>query len=150
MAHTQFDLQHITISFAYAAHLFELIISLKKTEVLHYPAPRQAHSPPRIIIEGTELNVIQQFTYLGSVISRDATINKEIDNRLAKASNPFFILFKHVWKNHNLQTQTKVKVYRAVVIPTLLYGAESCVIYCWFAFLLERFNQHYLHTILRI
>ena len=45
--------------------------------------------PPYISIDGTNLNAVEHFTYLGSVMSNDATISKDVDNRLSKA-NSFF------------------------------------------------------------
>ena len=64
-------------------------ISLKKTEGLYQPPPREAYSPPHIIIDGTNLNVVEHFTYLGSVISIDATVSEDLDNRLSKISSFF-------------------------------------------------------------
>ena len=40
---------------------------------------------PHISINGTDLNAVEHFTYLGSIISSDATISKDLDNRLSKA-----------------------------------------------------------------
>lgn len=62
------------------------------------------------------LNVVEHFTYLGSIISNDATVAKDVDNRLAKASNSFGRLQKRVWKSHFLRLSTKILVYKAVVV----------------------------------
>ncbi|WP_295438499.1 hypothetical protein, partial [Thiolapillus sp.] len=102
---------------------------LKKTEVLYQPPPREAYSPPHISIDGTNLNAVEHFTYLGSVISNDATVSKDLDNRLSKASSSFGRLSKRVWQSHSLRLSTKIQVYRAVVVPTLLYGEETWVLY---------------------
>ena len=75
--------------FSNAAKNFGLTISLKKTEVLCQPPPRMAHSPPHISIDGTNLNAVEHFTYLFSVISNNATVSKDLDNRLSKASSSF-------------------------------------------------------------
>ena len=45
---------------------------------------------------------------------------------------------------------TKVQVYRAIVVPTLLYGAETWVLYQKQIRLLERSHQCCLHCILGI
>ena len=103
--------------------------SLKKTEVLYQPSPRVAYSPPHISIDGTNLNAVEHFTYLDSVISSDTTVSKDLDNRLSKASSSFGRLSKRVWQSHSLRLSTKLQVYRAVVVPTLLYGAETWVLY---------------------
>lgn len=88
---------------------------------------------------------MNQFTYLGSVISNDPSITKDIDNRLSKANSAFVRLRKRVWDNHSLRLSTKIQVHRAAVLSTLLYGGES-----WVLRLLERFHQCCLRSILNI
>ena len=66
--------------------------------------------------------------YLGSVISNDATVSKDLDNRLSKANSSFGRLSKRVWQNHALRLSTRIQVYRAVVVPTLMYGAETWIL----------------------
>ena len=67
LAHTERALQHLVNRFSDAAKNFSLTISLKKTEVLYQPPPREAYTPPHISIDGTKLNAVEHFTYLGSV-----------------------------------------------------------------------------------
>ena len=150
VAHTERALQRITSCFADASRLFGLEVSLKKTEVLHQSAPHEEYRPPHISIGDTELKTTQQFTYLGCTISSDAKIDKEVDSRLAKANSSFGRLYKRVWNNKNLKSNTKIRVYRAVVLTTLLYGSETWVTYRSHIRLLERFHQRCLRTILNI
>ena len=53
--------------------------------------------PPLITIDGYQLNAVEHFTYLGSVIANDATTTKDVDNRIAKASSSFGRLQKRVF-----------------------------------------------------
>ena len=69
------------------------------------------------------------FIYLGSFISNDA-----------KASSSFGRLSKRVWQSHSLHLSTKIQVYRTVIVPTLLYGAETQVLYQKQIRLLKRFH----------
>ena len=126
---TEEALQYIVNRFCDAAENFSLTFSLKKAEVLYQPRPREACNPPDISIDGTNLNAVEHFTDLGSVISNDATVSKNIDNRLSKASSSFGRLSKRVWQDHSLLLSPKIQVYRAVVISTLTYGAETWVLY---------------------
>ena len=89
-------------------------------------------------------------TYLGSVISIDATATKDVESRLAKASISFGRPQKRAWKNHSLRIETEIKVYRAVVISTLFYGSEAWVLYRKHVNLLEQFHQRCLRSILGI
>ena len=89
LAHSEEALQHIINRFSIVAKNFGLIISQKKTEVLYQPSPREAYSRPHISIDGTNLNAVEHFTYLGNVISNDDTVSKDLDNRMSKASSSF-------------------------------------------------------------
>ena len=150
IAHSEAALQRQTECFAETAKLFGLQVSLTKTEVLFQPAPKEAFHQPHIRIEDTELKSVQQFKYLGCLISSDGKIDKDIENRLAKASCAFGRLQKRAWKNKHLKNATKISVYKAVVLTTLLYGSESWVFYQHHLRLLERFHQRCLRTILNI
>ena len=79
-----------------------------------------------------------------------ATVDKDIDNRLSKASSSFGHLSKRVWQNHALHIPTKIQVYRAVVLTSLLYGSETWVLHRRQIRLLERFQQHCLRSIMNI
>ena len=150
VAHTETALQRLVSCFADSAHLFGLEVSLKKTEVLYQPAPCEAYHPPHVSIDKTELNAVQYFKYLGSIISSDAKFEKEIDHRLSAANRAFGRLHKRVWSNKELRQETKINLYRAVVLTTLLYGSESWVTYSHHIRILERFHQRCLRTILQI
>ena len=127
-----------------------LEVSLKKTEVLYQPVPKETYCLPHITVGETELKAVQQFTYLRCTITSDTKINKEVDNRLAKANSAFGRLYCHVWSNKNLKIATTISIYRAVVLPTLLYGSETWVTYSHHLRLLERFHQRCLRSILNI
>ena len=86
MAHREYDLPIIVNKFAEASRLLGLTISLSKTEVLFQPAPAAVAHPPTISIDGTQLKMIDDFKYLGSVISCDGSFDKEISARICKAS----------------------------------------------------------------
>ncbi|KAI8495016.1 hypothetical protein Bbelb_270020 [Branchiostoma belcheri] len=150
VAHTEFAMQRVTSCFAEASELFGLEVSLKKTEVLHQPARRKEYCPPCIKIGEKPLKAVHQFTYLGSTITSDAKIDKEVDNRLAKANSAFGRLHSRVWKSKHLKKDTKISVYKAVALTTLPYGSESWVTYRHHLRLLERFHQRCLHSILNI
>ena len=148
-AHTQKALQCITSCFAESAQLFELEVSLKKTEVLHQPAPQEEYHAPHISIGETNLKSLQQFMYLCCTISSNVRIDGEINNILAKANCALGRLYKCVWNNiEHLKSKMKISVYRAVVLTTLQYGSESWVTY-WNHFkLLKRFHQRCIRTVL--
>ena len=93
---------------------------------------------------------MENFTYLGSVISSDATVTKDIDNRLSKAGSSFGVLSKTVWLSYSLRLSTKIHEYKAVNVPILLYGAETWVLCRKQLRLLELFHKRCLRSILGI
>lgn len=59
-------------------------------------------------------------------------------------------LRKRAFENRNLQARTKILVYKAVVLPTLLYGSEAWTTYSRHLNALEGYHQRCLKKILRI
>ena len=108
---------------------FQLIISTnistKKTEVVHPPAPGKPYSEPTITVNGQKLQVVDKFTYLGSTLSRAVHIDDEVTARTAKASVAFGRLRTNVWERNGIRLDTKLKVCKAVELPTLLYACET-------------------------
>ena len=76
-----------------------------------------------VITEGTEVELVEDFCYLGSNISRLGNCDKECTMRIGKASSVFGRLL-NIWKSKNISLPVKVKLYESLVISTLLYGAE--------------------------
>ena len=72
---------------------------------------------------------MESFTYLGSTLTRTATADTEVASRISKASSAFGRLKDSVWERRGISLQTKIKVYRAVVLTTLLYGSETWTVY---------------------
>ena len=80
-------------------------------------------------MNGQKLKVVDKFTYLGSTLSRAVHIDDEITARIAKASVAFGRLRANVWERNGIKLDTKLKVYKAVVLPTLLYACETWTVY---------------------
>lgn len=136
--------------FETACNNYGLTISTKKTEVMYQPSPGNPPAKPNITINGEQLNSVDSFTYLGSTLTTSATIDKEINNRIAKASAAFGRLRSKVWERRGISLKTKIKVYSAVVITTLLYACETWTVYKRHGRQLNRFHLNCLRKILHI
>ena len=95
-------------------------INIGKTKIMYTRAANETN----IKFDGEPLAVIQRFTYLGSAVNERANLDCEIGSRINAASRAFWKLRERVFDNHDLSLTTKLAVYRAIVIPTLLYGCE--------------------------
>ena len=70
-------------------------------------------------------DAVDQFTYIGSVIPWDGLCAHDVQSRISKASRVFGCLQAHVFRNRPLFLRCRRDVYVALVLTTLLYGAET-------------------------
>ena len=140
--HTEEALQRLIDRFALACDDFGLTISIKKTQVMG----QGTTAPPSIRIGGQVLNAVERFQYLGSTISSNLSLEPEISSRIAKVSAVMSKLHKRVWSNNNLTANTKMQVYKACVLSTLLYSSESWT----YAAQERRLNTFHLRCLRRI
>ena len=145
-SHQQDGLQRLMDKFSDACDLFGLTISQKKTQVMVQATP----APPCITVSGEELEIVHQFQYLGSTttdtLSLDIELSKYIDKSLTTVSK----LTRRVWENKHLTIPTKINVYKACIISTLLYDSESWTSYSTQEQKLQVFHLRCLHRILGI
>ena len=73
-----------------------------------------------IMVDGNKLNSVLEFTYLGSTISSNGCIDDVIQRGMAKTNASFGRLRQRLWNNHHV-SMVKGKIYRAIVLSTLLY-----------------------------
>lgn len=149
-AHTASDIQATLDLFNEAYKKLGLSLNIGKTKVLHQPAPRQPSNPSTIYVDGKPLEFVEHFPYLGSHLSQNATIDEEIQHRIHSASAAFFKLRQRVFENRDLRKSTKIMVYKAVVITSLLYCSETWTTYRRHVQTLESFHQRCLRQILGI
>ena len=103
-----------------------------------------------ILVDGQKLNSVPEFTYLGSTVTKDDRIDAEIQKRMAKASTSFGRLRQRLWNNHHVSIRVKGKIYRAIVISTLLYAAECWTLYRSHVKKLHAFMMRHLRSILHL
>ena len=101
-------------------------------------------------MNGQKLHVVDKFTYLGSTLSRPVHIDDEVTARTAKASVAFGRLRTNAWERNGIRLDTKLKVYKAVVLPTLLYACETWTVYQRHAKKLNHFHLSCLKKLLKI
>ena len=130
---------------------YDLTISIKKTEVVYQPAPGKPYKEPTITVKGQRLQGVDKFTYLGSTLSRVVHTDDEVNARIAKASAAFGRLRGSIWDRSGIRLDTKLKVYRSVVLPntTVLYACETWTVYQRHAKRLNHFHTSCLRKLLK-
>jgi len=117
-SHTPDGLQRQLDAISSAYSRAGLVVNSKKTEVLYLPS--DSSPPPTFYFSGDQLGLTEQFTYLGSIISSTCDLTVEIQHRVNLASASFGRLSKRVFTSCDLSTRTKLAVYNAICVSTLL------------------------------
>jgi hypothetical protein len=65
--------------------------------------------------------------YLGTLITTDNNTSAEINNRITLANRSYFGL-ANILKAKNITRKYKVIIYKALIKPVLMYGAETWVL----------------------
>ena len=149
-AHTGADLQNTLDAFSQAYKLLGLTVNVTKTKVIFQPAQPLTATAPNIDIEGTTLENVDRFPYLGSYISKSANIDVDIQHRIRCACFSYSRMKYLVFSERGFRTATKILVYKAVILTTILYGCETWVAYRRHVKVLEHVQQRILISILGI
>ena len=147
--HTQEELQSLVDCFSQACKDFGQAISLKKENV----TGQDTAALPVITIDDYshyEIDAACQFTYLGSTITDNLSLDAEIDNRIVKAASTLARLTARVWTSANLSLNTNMAIYNACIISTLLYGSETWTTYAGQERMLNTFHLRSIRRILGI
>ncbi|VDL97746.1 unnamed protein product [Schistocephalus solidus] len=117
---------------------------------MHRPPPSAEYNAPRINVNRAQLKNVETFAYLGSTLSRSTRIDDEVAQRISKAGQAFGRLQASVWNRHGSHLNTKLKMYKAVVLTTLLYGVEARTVYSNQTKKLNHFHLSCLRRILKL
>ena len=69
-------------------------------------------------------DVVEEFIYLGTAINANNDVSLEIKRRVTLANRCYFGLNKQL-RNRDLSRATKLTLYKTLILPVLLYGAEA-------------------------
>ena len=102
-----------------------LHINWNKTKIMAIDPSSIAVNSPVSLDSTTSIEVVKDFTYLGSVISSNGSLLPELQARLSKASSVIGRLNRHLWRKPNISRTTKQRIFNALVGSVVLYGAET-------------------------
>jgi hypothetical protein len=91
--------------------------------------PGSTHQPPaqqpqQIQLHQGSVQVVDKFKYLGSLLQPQGHLESELSRRIALAAASFTQLRQYLC-DQSLSMHTRILAYKAVVVPTLLYGAAE-------------------------
>ena len=101
-------------------------------------------------VGGGVTKMVNKFVYLGSCVSEDSEPSEEVSSHIGKASKAFGSLRQPIFRNQQMSVDTKRSVYKAVVMPILLYGSETWVVKSNSLNHLESFHNQCVRSILGV
>ena len=99
-----------------------LPISSKKTKIMavvHSPSPSPCPPPRHVSLKLGEQPeaVVEEFECLGSTITKDCNLDREVNMHISKASQTFTLLNQVLWSRSNIKTSTKCASSRVWSCP---------------------------------
>ena len=120
LSHSHQQMQEKTSELAAISSRVGLNIHKCKTKILKV----NAVSMEPVKLEGNEIDEVETFTYLVSVIDKHGGTDADVKARIGKARGAF-IQLKNIWSSKVLSLHTKIRLFNSNVKSVLLYGAET-------------------------
>lgn len=116
------ELQRMVHEFVKSAKMYNMEISTTKTKTLV-----AAREPKRckIVINDKIIEQVTKIDYLGIEISGCGDWKEGVRKQANKASRISGCLRDIVWRNKDMRTESKVRIYKSCVRPVLTYAIET-------------------------
>ena len=75
-------------------------------------------------IANSSIERVEQFKYLGKTLTNQNSIQEEIKSRL-KVGNACYYSVQNPLSSSLLSKKLKIKIYRTIILPVVLYGCET-------------------------
>ena len=102
-----------------------------------------------ITLDGTSMQDVNDFVYLGSKITTDGDSKVDFQARISKVTGAYAAL-RSIWRSSKISNHTNVRIFKSNVLGVLLYGAESWKVTNAITTRLDVFQTRCLRRILRI
>ena len=125
LAETEEDLQHNVREFSKAVKRHRLAMNTEKTTTMVFSRKQVDCS---VEVDGRKLENVGKQTYLGVILNEDGRMECELEKRIGAALSAAGAVRSQVFESRELSRSAKMLVYKAMIEPTLTYGAESWVL----------------------
>jgi hypothetical protein len=75
-------------------------------------------------INGVTYEGVTEFIYMGTLISNDNSVRKEIQRRILAGNGTYFAAIS-LFRNRCLSRATKIRLYKTLISPVVIYGAKT-------------------------
>jgi len=81
----------------------------------------------KLKVENMQIDQVSSFSYLGTIVSGNRTLEEELTERIAKGNKAFYAN-KTGFKSKLVSRKSKLKLYWSVIRPIVVYGCETWVL----------------------
>ena len=96
------------------------LTSAQKCKVIRMNTRRE----DKVMIGRAEVEDVEEFLYLGAAVTKEGCGTEDIKKRLSEAQGAFFNLRK-ICNTRSIGRNTKIKMFKTLVPPVLLYWCEA-------------------------
>jgi len=102
-----------------------LEINADKTKYMVMSRDQNAGRIHSVGIDNSTFDRVENFKYLGTTLTNQNSIAEEIKSRL-KLGNACYHSVQDLLSSRLLSKNLKIKIYRTIILPVVLYGCETC------------------------
>jgi len=81
-------------------------------------------------IDNSTLERVEEFKYLGTTLANQDSIAEEIKSRM-RSGNACYHSVQNLLSSRLLSKNLKIKIYRTIIFPVVLYGCETWSLTLW-------------------
>ena len=101
-----------------------LELNAGKTKYMVTSQDQNAGRSHNMKIDNISFEMVEEFKYLGTTLTNQNSIQEEIKSRL-KSENASYHLVQNLLSSSFLTKNLKIKIYRIVILPAVLYECET-------------------------
>jgi hypothetical protein len=101
-----------------------LVVSPDKTKYMRFSASPSRRSVKGATINGVTYEGVAEFIHLGTLISNDNSVEKEIQRRTLASNRTYFAAISP-FRSRFLSRATKILLCKTLIRPVVSYGAEA-------------------------
>ena len=101
-----------------------LEVNADKTKYLVMSRDRNAGRGFSVKIDNSSTERVEEFKYLGTTLTNQNSIQEEIKSRLM-LGNVCNYSVQNLLSSRLLSKNLKIKIYRTIILPVVLYGCET-------------------------
>jgi len=101
-----------------------LEVNADKTKYMTMSRDQNAGRIHSVRIDNNTFERVEEFKYLGTTLTNHNSIAEEIKSRL-RSGNACYHSVQNLLSSRFLSKNLKIKIYRTIILPVVLYGCET-------------------------